>query len=139
MLNLLVTAPHSMQSRLNQIVINILAQLHTTPDQTNITYIVQLTPPNMCGYAVAKDIFDRLEIGIPPVAEQTQQCLIQSQYQGTIHRIQQDDRQVWISSGASEDLRLLRGDAGLFSLLRSSATTSLVNFLLPALTVICVL
>ena len=106
MLNLLVTAPHSMQSRLNQIVINILAQLHTTPDQTNITYIVQLTPPNMCGYAVAKDIFDRLEIGIPPVAEQTQQCLIQSQYQGTIHRIQQDDRQVWISSGASEDLRL---------------------------------
>ncbi|CAK9052655.1 unnamed protein product, partial [Durusdinium trenchii] len=104
MLNLLVTAPHSMQSRLNQIVINILAQLHTTPDQTNITYIVQLTPPNMCGYAVAKDIFDRLEIGIPPVAEQTQQCLIQSQYQGTIHRIQQDDRQVWISSGASEDL-----------------------------------
>ena len=106
MLNLLVTAPHSMQPRLNQIIINILAQLHTSPDQANITYVVQLSPPNMCGYAVVKDIFDRLEIGIPPVAEQIQQCLIQSKYQGTIHRIQQDDRQVWISSGASDDLRL---------------------------------
>ena len=102
--HLMLTAPPSMHQSLNHIVNHILGALNVIPATATITYFVQTTPPGMCGYALIKDVFDRMAITLPEFATQQQLRLTLSEHAPRIAVLQHEARRVWDRSGATNDL-----------------------------------
>ncbi|CAK9038730.1 Uncharacterized protein SCF082_LOCUS22747, partial [Durusdinium trenchii] len=102
--HLMLTAPPAMHQSLNHIVNHILAALNIIPSSATITYFVQTTPPGMCGYALVKDMFDRMGISVADFAPQQQLLLTLSEHASRIATLQHDAYRVWNRSGANNDL-----------------------------------
>ena len=103
--NLLVTAPTSIQQLIGGIVTTIINELNVIPSNVTITYVTQVTPNDLCGYALTKDMFERIEAGLPHVPDQIEQCLRLSQHNNLVARVRQGDQQVWDQSGADDALK----------------------------------
>lgn len=103
--NLIVTAPQALHPWLNPLINHVIQLLGAFPASTTITYIIQSVPQNMCGYAVALDIYERMSVSFPPVSPQLQHTLDVSAYAQPVHDIQNKARQIWDSSTNSEQLK----------------------------------
>ena len=76
--NLIVVAPPAMQSQLNPLINHIIRAIGAHPAGTLITYYTQIVPHNLCGYAVAMEIFQRMGVTFPEVSQQIQDSLTAS-------------------------------------------------------------
>ena len=103
--NMLVAAPAAIHQLLGGIVTTLITELDVVPSDVSITYVNQATPNGMCGYALTKDMFERIDAGLPHVAPQIERCLQLSPHSGLVARVRQGDQQVWDQSGADEVLK----------------------------------
>ena len=103
--SMMVTAPHSTQQKLNGLISYIMNVLGAFPAHVSITYITQTVPPNLCGYAVLKDILDRMMISVPNVSPRLVQTLSHSRFAGTIARSQRETRAMWDQSSNDREIK----------------------------------